>query len=86
MVRRAHASAEAADVAHVDSSVVKLRLPGRRSTDETTPDPSADLTEQLVKGSGKGRPTPKRSDAQGRRQGPPPPPPAPLILRLRRIT
>jgi hypothetical protein len=54
---------------------VKLRLPGRRSTAETPPDPSADLTDQLVKGSGKGRPTPKRSQAQGRRQGPPPPPP-----------
>jgi len=50
------------------------RLPGRRTADETTPDPSADLTDQLVKSSGKGRPTPKRSEAQGRRPGPPPPP------------
>jgi hypothetical protein len=75
MVRRAHASAEAPDRAHVDFSVVKLRLPGRRTADETTPDPSADLTDQLVKNSGKGRPTPKRSEAQGRRPGPPPPPP-----------
>jgi hypothetical protein len=75
MVRRAHASAEAPDRAHVDFSVVKLRLPGRRTADETTPDPSADLTDQLVKSSGKGRPTPKRSEAQGRRPGPPPPPP-----------
>jgi Protein of unknown function (DUF3043) len=58
---------------------VKLRLPGRRdraeTTDATSPDASADLTEQLVPASGKGRPTPKRSEAQGRRQGPPPPPP-----------
>jgi hypothetical protein len=54
---------------------VKLRLPGRRNTDEAAPDTSADLTEQLVKEGGKGRPTPKRSEAQGRRPGPPPPPP-----------
>ena len=56
---------------------MKLRLPGRRvrveTTDATSPDASTDLTEQLA--SGKGRPTPKRSEAQGRRQGPPPPPP-----------
>jgi hypothetical protein len=54
---------------------VKLRLPGRRSQPETSPDPSADLTTQLATGAGKGRPTPKRAEAQGRRQGPPPPPP-----------
>ena len=64
---------------HVDFEPVKLRLPGRRdraeTTDATSPDASADLTEQLVRASGKGRPTPKRSEAQGRRQGPPPPPP-----------
>lgn len=58
---------------------MKLRLPGRRDRAETTEaaslDASADLTEQLVRASGKGRPTPKRSEAQGRRQGPPPPPP-----------
>ena len=58
---------------------MKLRLPGRRdraeTSDTTMPDASADLTEQLVRASGKGRPTPKRSEAQGRRQGPPPPPP-----------
>ena len=57
---------------------MKLRLPGRRdraeTTDATSTDASADLTEQLVR-AGKGRPTPKRSEAQGRRQGPPPPPP-----------
>jgi hypothetical protein len=53
---------------------VKLRLPGRR-TDADTSDTSADLTQQLVKAGGKGRPTPKRNEAQGRRQGPPPPPP-----------
>ena len=58
---------------------MKLRLPGRRPADSpdntAAPDASADLTAQLVKASGKGRPTPKRSEAQGRRQGPPPPPP-----------
>jgi cation transport ATPase len=54
---------------------VKLRLPGRRTDAETTPDASDDVTAQLVKSGGKGRPTPKRSEAQGRRQGPPPPPP-----------
>jgi hypothetical protein len=75
MVRRAYASAEDAGAAHVDSSAVKLRLPGRKSSAETTTDPSQDLTDQLVKTSGKGRPTPKRTEAQGRRQGPPPPPP-----------
>jgi hypothetical protein len=54
---------------------VKLRLPGRRDRSETTTDASAELNEQLIKGSGKGRPTPKRNEAQGRRTGPPPPPP-----------
>ena len=59
---------------------MKLRLPGRRGPAETA-DPNApagdgsELTEQLVRASGKGRPTPKRSEAQGRRPGPPPPPP-----------
>ena len=37
--------------------------------------PATDLTDQLVKAGSKGRPTPKRSEAQGRRTGPPPPPP-----------
>ena len=58
---------------------MKLRLPGRRDSAETTTasgaDASTDLTEQLARAAGKGRPTPKRSEAQGRRQGPPPPPP-----------
>lgn len=54
---------------------MKLRLPGRRPADENAPDTSADLTDQLVKATGKGRPTPKRSQAEGRRHGPPPPPP-----------
>jgi hypothetical protein len=53
---------------------VKLRLPGRRDPVETT-DGDSDLTQQLERASGKGRPTPKRSEAQGRRAGPPPPPP-----------
>jgi hypothetical protein len=55
---------------------VKLRLPGRRDRAETTDtSASAELSEQLLRASGKGRPTPKRSEAQGRRPGPPPPPP-----------
>jgi hypothetical protein len=54
---------------------VQIRLPGRRKPAETTPDSSAEPTEQLVRAGGKGRPTPKRSVAQGRRPGPPPPPP-----------
>jgi cation transport ATPase len=54
---------------------VKLRLPGRRDRTEAAPDPAADLTAQSVKSTGKGRPTPKRHEAQGRRPGPPPPPP-----------
>ena len=54
---------------------MKLRLPGRRDRTEAAPDPADDLTTQLVKTSGKGRPTPKRNEAQGRRPGPPPPPP-----------
>jgi hypothetical protein len=58
---------------------VKLRLPGRRDRAETTDtassDASAELSEQLAKAAGKGRPTPRRSEAQGRRTGPPPPPP-----------
>jgi hypothetical protein len=55
---------------------VKLRLPGRRERVET-PDTSAapDLAGQSDRASGKGRPTPKRAEAQGRRPGPPPPPP-----------
>ncbi len=54
---------------------MKLRLRGRRDRAGTTDASSADLTDQLVKASGKGRPTPKRTEAQGRRTGPPPPPP-----------
>jgi Protein of unknown function (DUF3043) len=59
---------------------VKLRLPGRRGPAETA-DPTApansdgELSAELIKASGKGRPTPKRHEAQGRRPGPPPPPP-----------
>jgi cation transport ATPase len=54
---------------------VKLRLPGHRDRTEAAPDPAADPTTQVVKTAGKGRPTPKRHEAQGRRPGPPPPPP-----------
>ncbi len=58
---------------------MKLRLPGRRDPAETTSPPGGgtpgELTAQQVKAAGKGRPTPKRHEAQGRRPGPPPPPP-----------
>ena len=59
---------------------MKLRLPGRRdraeTTDETTTGtPAVESEGRVVTTSGKGRPTPKRSVAQGRRPGPPPPPP-----------
>jgi hypothetical protein len=54
---------------------VKLRLPGRRDRAETPDLTSSDSTEELLRTSGKGRPTPRRSEAQGRRPGPPPPPP-----------
>ena len=52
---------------------MKLRLPGRRDRTEAAPD--AESTTHLVKAGGKGRPTTKRNEAQGRRPGPPPPPP-----------
>ena len=59
---------------------MKLRLPGRRDPAETTASPGTgtpgELTEQQLKAAGKGRPTPKRHEAQGRRPGPVPPPPA----------
>ncbi len=63
---------------------MKLRLPGRRDRAETTAEstsPPADgsstdgVSGRVVVTSGKGRPTPKRNVAQGRRPGPPPPPP-----------
>ncbi len=59
---------------------MKLRLPGRRDRAETTDatttgDGLVESEGRVVTTSGKGRPTPKRSVAQGRRPGPPPPPP-----------
>lgn len=58
---------------------MKLRLPGRRDPAENSTSPgdgSSDrLTADQLKAAGKGRPTPKRHEAQGRRAGPPPPPP-----------
>jgi hypothetical protein len=57
---------------------VKLRLPSRRNhaeTDAASSTVEAELAEQSARAQGKGRPTPKRSEAQGRRPGPPPPPP-----------
>jgi cation transport ATPase len=56
---------------------VKLRLPGRRPAD-STPDTATVVTAHgatAVGTTGKGRPTPKRAEAQGRRSGPVPPPP-----------
>ena len=61
--------------AHVDFELVKLRLPGRRDRAETTTDTTSDAAAEAAAAAGKGRPTPKRSVAQGRRPGPPPPPP-----------
>jgi hypothetical protein len=59
---------------------VKLRLPGLRdrtaSPAATSGDLTSDLLDEHARAAGKGRPTPKRSEAQGRRTGPPPPPPA----------
>jgi hypothetical protein len=52
---------------------VKLSLPGRRNRTEDVPE--VQTGEDLLKAAGKGRPTPKRNEAQGRRPGPPPPPP-----------
>jgi hypothetical protein len=56
---------------------VKLRLPGRRaeSPDAVPAVSPADQAAELERAAGKGRPTPKRTEAQGRRPGPPPPPP-----------
>ncbi|MGY1748018.1 DUF3043 domain-containing protein [Modestobacter sp. SYSU DS0511] len=56
---------------------MKLRLPGRRTDSATPPDTQSDLTAQLAGSTavGKGRPTPRRNEAQGRRSGPVPPPP-----------
>jgi hypothetical protein len=54
---------------------VKLRLPGRRDRAETITETPSDSAAEAATGAGKGRPTPKRSVAQGRRPGPPPPPP-----------
>ena len=54
---------------------MKLRLPGRRA-DTTTPDTTVVTPHgSTAVGAGKGRPTPKRNEAQGRRTGPVPPPP-----------
>ena len=54
---------------------MKLRLPGRRA-DPTTPDTTAVTPHgSTAVGVGKGRPTPRRNAAQGRRTGPVPPPP-----------
>jgi len=56
---------------------VKLRLPGRRPASDPTPDAAAAVIPHgsTAVGAGKGRPTPKRTEAQGRRSGPVPPPP-----------
>jgi hypothetical protein len=68
---------------------VKLRLPGRRNAADTTapaaPDDSSELTGHLVRSAGKGRPTPRRNEAQGRRPGPPPPPPTTRREAYRRV-
>src|SRR3954471_17457762 len=62
-------SSRAGARAHVDSDLVKLRLPGRRDRAETTDGTATDgagtgSEGRVVTTSGKGRPTPKRSAAQ----------------------
>ncbi|WP_222263943.1 DUF3043 domain-containing protein [Modestobacter marinus] len=54
---------------------MKFRLPGRRPAAETTPATAGDTAAQQAVAAGKGRPTPKRNEAQPRRSGPVPPPP-----------
>ncbi|WP_164703049.1 DUF3043 domain-containing protein [Modestobacter sp. KNN46-3] len=57
---------------------MKLRLPGRRPTSDTASDAVTTVTPHgstAVGTTGKGRPTPRRNEAQGRRSGPVPPPP-----------
>src|SRR3954462_2179610 len=72
-------SSQCSPVPHVAFQPVKLRLPGRRdSADQTTApgtDADTDLAEQLARAAARGRPPPKRSEAEARSQGPPPPPP-----------
>ncbi|OMQ15262.1 hypothetical protein A7K94_0210795 [Modestobacter sp. VKM Ac-2676] len=52
-------------------------MPGRRADSASIPDAQSDQTPQLAGSTavGKGRPTPRRNEAQGRRPGPVPPPP-----------
>ena len=54
-----------------------LKLPGigRGKADEKTDQRLIEAAELESAAVGKGRPTPKRRDAEGRRSGPPPPPP-----------
>jgi hypothetical protein len=54
---------------------VKLRLPGRRADTPTPVTTTVTPHGSTAVGAGKGRPTPKRNEAQGRRTGPVPPPP-----------
>ncbi|MDQ4037520.1 MAG: DUF3043 domain-containing protein [Actinomycetota bacterium] len=54
---------------------VKLPGLGRRQADQDTEQRRVEETQLEPAAVGKGRPTPKRRDAQGRRSGPPPPPP-----------
>ena len=59
----------------------------RRNTDESTvvePTPAEDASDAKAHTAGKGRPTPKRREAEGRRRGPVPPPPRTTREALRR--
>ncbi len=54
---------------------VKLSSPGRRKAEEAANQRLLEAAQLEAATVGKGRPTPKRREAEGRRSGPPPPPP-----------
>lgn len=54
---------------------IKLPGIGRRKSDDEAAQRMLEAAQLEAAAIGKGRPTPKRRDAEGRRSGPPPPPP-----------